>query len=815
MGNIKQRVQYVIDDAQLKRLIKDLGEVDKKTNEINKTQPDLSPGVGKSNQALQSLKGTIAGLGIAALITTGIKKFAELSEEIQKSRKQVAQLTGESGEMLDIITARVRATSQTFDKEFNEVLLSANAVAANLGISMTETMDGINEAMAAGVDVNGEYLETIKEYSPFMKQAGIDFDQFNALIQKQLTDGVFSDKGIDAIKEAVISIQEMTPATEDALKAAGINTKQLIKDIEDGSKTYFEVVQEIGKNLENITDQRVRGQVLADIFRGAGEDAGNYALSLHEVGTELAALTPEQEKARDAAIENVEANEKLNEQLLILTNNWGALGTVMGTWLTSVAGDTLRWFNELLDPLAKGKNEIADFRKQFEKLNEQDQAAKLEELKNKYDDLNDVLAEGNRVQKEGGFFERLFGEFNPERIEGTKEEIKEVVQQVQALDQIEKDRLAEQAQQKQEQLNQKLEAEAAARAKAAKEAREQAKADRERIDALRKINEAETDEKTGEAKSVFGDESKGLPGDEDSEFIKGVEAQEERLSIMRDNRVEAEKKLADDLKEINKEILEDTEETELLKTERTREEIEARNQLISDSLNLVADIYQNFSDLRIQQIQSQIDANEIARNRELELAEGNAAEQDRINQEYDRKQRELKQKQAKEEKSAALFRIAVATATAVISALASIPPNVPLSIFAGITGAAQAAFVLAQPLPKFAKGVIDLQGAGSETSDSIPAMLSRRESVMTAQETIDFKPTLEAIRSRSIDPEVLNALALGKQMPDIVVNDYDKLAQAVKSQPKHNISLDRSGFSYYMHRQTKRMQYKQNKYSMD
>ncbi len=45
----------------------------------------------------------------------------------------------------------------------------------------------------------------------------------------------------------------------------------------------------------------------------------------------------------------------------------------------------------------------------------------------------------------------------------------------------------------------------------------------------------------------------------------------------------------------------------------------------------------------------------------------------------------------------------------------------------------------------FKDGVIDLQGPGNERSDSIPARLSKGESVMTAQATKRYKPLLEAM----------------------------------------------------------------------
>jgi hypothetical protein len=55
--------------------------------------------------------------------------------------------------------------------------------------------------------------------------------------------------------------------------------------------------------------------------------------------------------------------------------------------------------------------------------------------------------------------------------------------------------------------------------------------------------------------------------------------------------------------------------------------------------------------------------------------------------------------------------------------------------FAGVSGAANTALIASKQPPAFAKGVVQLQGDGTETSDSIPALLSRNESVITAAGT--------------------------------------------------------------------------------
>lgn len=63
-----------------------------------------------------------------------------------------------------------------------------------------------------------------------------------------------------------------------------------------------------------------------------------------------------------------------------------------------------------------------------------------------------------------------------------------------------------------------------------------------------------------------------------------------------------------------------------------------------------------------------------------------------------------KTKQAKQDKALAIFNATINTARAVTAALTSTPPNIPLSILVGITGAAQIAAISSRPIPKFEKG---------------------------------------------------------------------------------------------------------------
>jgi hypothetical protein len=147
-------------------------------------------------------------------------------------------------------------------------------------------------------------------------------------------------------------------------------------------------------------------------------------------------------------------------------------------------------------------------------------------------------------------------------------------------------------------------------------------------------------------------------------------------------------------------------------------------------------------------------AQQMAADQELAVLDRNL-EQGLISREqYDAERRKIMSKQASDQKTTATFEAILNGVVAVINAFKDGGP-----VLAAITGAAvaaQIAVIQTTPVPQFAEGVIGLQGAGTETSDSIPAFLSRGESVMTAAETKRYRPLLEGIRKGTLDQIIQN-----------------------------------------------------------
>lgn len=104
---------------------------------------------------------------------------------------------------------------------------------------------------------------------------------------------------------------------------------------------------------------------------------------------------------------------------------------------------------------------------------------------------------------------------------------------------------------------------------------------------------------------------------------------------------------------------------------------------------------------------------------------------------------EVQKAQFEANQTISIIQAVINTASAIVAQFANPTPyaGAVLAALAAATGAAQIAIISSQkppPPPKFATGVINIDGPGSETSDSIPALISKGESVLTAKATKRF-----------------------------------------------------------------------------
>ncbi len=230
-------------------------------------------------------------LGIAGIAGAGaaFKWWYDYNNGLIEATRLTKQFTDKSGEDLKNYRNKVQSIADTFNADFKDVLRSANSLTKQFGIDSDEALKLVQDGFVAGADVNGEYLDTLREYPAYFKEAGLSASEFVAIIAESNKEGIFSDKGVDAIKEANIRLREMTTATAAALDGIGISSKQVQADLQNGAKTTFEVMQDVSKRLNELPDSASQvGAAIADIFGGPGEDAGlQYIRTLKDISTNL------------------------------------------------------------------------------------------------------------------------------------------------------------------------------------------------------------------------------------------------------------------------------------------------------------------------------------------------------------------------------------------------------------------------------------------------------------------------------------------------------------------------------------------------
>lgn len=136
---------------------------------------------------------------------------------------------------------------------------------------------------------------------------------------------------------------------------------------------------------------------------------------------------------------------------------------------------------------------------------------------------------------------------------------------------------------------------------------------------------------------------------------------------------------------------------------------------------------------------------EQAKQRELQAAGDNAAAREAIEKRYAEKTKKIQKAQAVIQSAQAV--LSIFSAPSVLPAPLDYALKIGLALAVAAQTKRQISIIDGQG---FREGVVSLQGPGSATSDSIPARLSRGESVITAKQTENHRDILERIHGGEI-----------------------------------------------------------------
>jgi len=225
-----------------------------------------------------------AALAVLTTVAVGVKEWVGYNLEIEKTNQLIRDLTQETGNAVDGIRIRAELLKETFDVDLNKTVETAKSLVKSYGITYNEAFDIIEDGALRGKLKNDEFLDSLKEYPIQFKNAGFSATDFANIVNTGIDLSIYSDKLPDAIKEFNLSISEQTDAAKEALtNAFGEKfTTKLLKKLRTGATTAKEALALISAEAKTIGLNSQQAQLLtADLFKGAGEDAGG-ALKIFE-----------------------------------------------------------------------------------------------------------------------------------------------------------------------------------------------------------------------------------------------------------------------------------------------------------------------------------------------------------------------------------------------------------------------------------------------------------------------------------------------------------------------------------------------------
>jgi hypothetical protein len=331
---------------------------------LNKASGSLSVGLGTIGIALTAFQAISSIVG-------GLIEAARATKELSAQVTNFTQITGEE---LTQVVATSQAIAVTYGKNVDEIVVAANSASKALGISFAQALDVVEVGFRKGADAQGQFLDGLKEYSVQFRDAGLSAEDFLRVSIASANEGIFSDKGLDAVKEFGLRINEQTKASRAALENAFGKefTDELFTNINNGSVTSG---QAFGLITDKITETGVAGSqlqtIIADVFGGPGEDIGKeFLITLGDVlqSTDDVTLSTNLYQRQQEELFKVNEQLKISEvaynQTLATTGVEFEIATAKGKiFLNNVLSGILSYFEQVPNRLNAYKKAFAEFTK--------------------------------------------------------------------------------------------------------------------------------------------------------------------------------------------------------------------------------------------------------------------------------------------------------------------------------------------------------------------------------------------------------------------------------------------------------------------
>lgn len=202
--------------------------------------------------------------------------YGESLEDVADAMSRVIQTNGNlDSKSIENITKKAIILRDTFDFDVNESMRAVDMLMQQFGITADQAFDLVARGAQAGLDKNGDLLDSINEYSVHYSQMGVDAEGFFNSLLNGTEAGTFSvDKLGDAYKEFGIRVKDTNTTTEEAYKLLGLNADEMRAKFAEGGESATQATAQVLEALFNMGDKVEQNQAGVGLFGTMWEDLG-------------------------------------------------------------------------------------------------------------------------------------------------------------------------------------------------------------------------------------------------------------------------------------------------------------------------------------------------------------------------------------------------------------------------------------------------------------------------------------------------------------------------------------------------------------
>ena len=218
-------------------------------------------------------------------------------DSIQDAGAAIAEVQKQLGDMPDDELQRAAENAarlgDSFELETGESINAVKTLMEQFGLTADESFDFITQGMQNGLNANGDFIDSIGEYSNLFGEAGFDAGQFFSIMETGQQGGVLgTDKIADSIKEMGIILAEGGDDVENAFSTIGMSYDDIAGKVASGDADWADYFDQIVGGLSGIEDPMARQQAQVALFGTMAEDLGtSFTDSVSSMTTSLGDMT--------------------------------------------------------------------------------------------------------------------------------------------------------------------------------------------------------------------------------------------------------------------------------------------------------------------------------------------------------------------------------------------------------------------------------------------------------------------------------------------------------------------------------------------